>query len=213
MRHEDAYPRLAELAGVHSSEHDESALVAHVSDCPTCRSRLATLRRLGRRLTETPARVDVPSGLSERLAAIPGSHPQSRVGTRPKRRLLAGVAVGALGAAVAMVLGWPRDGFDGSRTVTLQSPSANLSARVELSKGSGANQQVRLVATGLAPASYNLWFAGPHERVVAASFRPDADGDCKVIGVVPRGVRWTRVTIIKTGRGQTASLATASADL
>ena len=75
------------------------------------------------------------------------------------------------------------------------------------------SQQVRLVATGLAPASYNLWFAGPHERVVAASFRPDADGDCKVIGVVPRGVRWTRVTIIKTGRGQTASLATASADL
>jgi hypothetical protein len=214
VTHEEVYARLGELATLHPSGTDEAALMAHVAECAICSERVDTIRRMERLLSETPRQIEVPSGLHARINAIPSVHPQTPASRRRSRRPIAiGAAVVAAAAStLAIAVLWPRD-FDASRSVVLSAPTARVAARVEFSAGSGPNQQVRLVARGLPEASYVLRFVDARREFVAASFRPDADGDCEVVGAVPRNVSWTRVMITTAGDGPAGAEPAASADL
>lgn len=203
MRHEDAHQRLPELLGLHTATPDETELRAHVTVCAECQRLLATMSGIDQTLRSVAA--DAPSPVLERrVLAIPGA---GRAGAprRSTRGWLAGAAAAlvvalAVALSVALTRGRTPDGFAAAHTIALRGTDAGMHARLELAPPKGPNQPLRLVAQGLPPAGagyYTLWLTGPGGRVSAGTFRPDADGDCIVIGVVPRDVSWTSASITK----------------
>lgn len=215
MRHEDARERLPELLGLHPATRDEPELRAHVAGCADCQGLLAAMSGIDDALRSMAA--DAPSpALARRVIAIPaGDRGEGTRGTR--RGWLAGAAVLVVGLAVALSLvltrGQTPSGFSAAHTIALRGAPAGMSARLELGASEGPNQPLRLVAQGLPPAEatyYTLWLSGPDGRVSAGTFRPDADGECVVIGVVPRDTTWNSASITKAGAlpGSSQTIAT-----
>ena len=213
MRHEDAHERLPELLGLHPATADEPELRAHVAACADCQAILAAMGGIEHALRSHAT--DTPSpALAQRVLAIPDSG-RSDVARGARRRWLAGAAaviVVALVVALSVVLtkGQTPSGFSAAHTIALTGADAGIHARLELGVPEGPNQPLRLVAQGLPPAGaayYTLWHTGPGGRVSAGTFRPDADGDCVIIGVVPRDLTWNSASITganaPTGSAQT----------
>ncbi len=215
MRHEVARERLPELLGLHPASSDESALRAHVATCVECRGLLANLSGVDQALrgvgAEQPSReldervLTIPVG----LVAVQGTHLR-RIGW-----ITSAVAVVA-GLTVALSLSFrrgdaPPPGFSAARTVTLTGATSGVRAQLQLGRPEGANQPLRLVAHGLSPVGaryYVLWLAGPEGRVSAATFRPDADGDCVVVGVAPLDLSWDHADITGAGNPNAEAVAT-----
>ena len=201
MRHEVARERLPELLGLHPASSDESALRAHVATCAECRGLLANLSGVDQALrgvgAEQPSRE-----LDERVLTIPVG-PVAVQGTRLRR-------IGWITSAVAVVAGLTV-ALSSARTVTLTGATSGVRAQLQLGRPEGANQPLRLVAHGLSPVGaryYVLWLAGPEGRVSAATFRPDADGDCVVVGVAPRDLSWDHADITGAGSPNAEAVAT-----
>ena len=204
MRHEDAIERLPGLLGLRSAGTQELELRRHVDDCRDCQERLAALQEVDRGLRglqdENPS-----SDLEQRVLAIPRRASDARHAPPRRRAWLGAAAAMAVVLAVTASLILARGGgtdraFAVVRAVTLSAPGGGVRARLELAKPDGANQPVRLVASGLSPTAapyYTLWLIGEGRRVSAGTFRPDADGDCMIIGVVPRDITWSQVTITR----------------
>ena len=205
MRHEDAIERLPGLLGLRPAGTQELELRRHVDDCGDCQERLAALQEVDRGLRrlqeENPS-----SDLEQRVLAIPQHAPPDAGRAPPRRRawLGAAAAIAAVLAVTASLILTRGGGTDRAfavvRAVTLSAPGGGVQARLELAKPDGANQPVRLVASGLSPTAapyYTLWLIGEGRRVSAGTFRPDADGDCMIIGVVPRDITWSQVTITR----------------
>ncbi len=215
MRHEVARERLPELLGLHPAFTDETALRAHVATCAECLGLLATLGEVDRGLRGVGA-VELSRELDERVLAIP-TIPVVDDHARRRRAGWVGSAVAVVaGLAVALSLSLTRGdstvpGFSAARIVTLTGAISGVRAELQIGRPEGPNQPLRLVAHGLSPVGaryYVLWLAGPEGRVSAATFRPDADGDCVVVGVAPRDLSWDRVSITGAGTSDGAAIAT-----
>lgn len=200
MDHDDARQRLPELLGLRSVPGDEPALSAHIDGCAACRDELAALARVDRALREAGAAEPGPA-LDERVLAIPAGT-ERRPAHASRRAWIAAAA--SLLLAIVTSAAWlgGRDpappAFTASRTVDLADAGTGVRARLEFGRSDGQNQPIRLVAHGLSTAGaryYVLWLTGPGGRVSAATFRPDPDGDCVVVGVAPADATWTHVGI------------------
>ena len=215
MRHEVARERLPELLGLHPASSDESALREHVATCVECRGLLANLSGVDQALRGVGAEQHSRE-LDERVLTIPVGPVAVQV--RRLRRIgwiTSAVAVVA-SLTVALSLSFtrgdaPPPGFSAARTVTLTGATSGVRAQLQLGRPEGANQPLRLVAHGLSPVGaryYVLWLAGPEGRVSAATFRPDADGDCVVVGVAPRDLSWDHADITGAGNSSAEAVAT-----
>lgn len=219
MTHEEARERLHELGGLRPADGSGAALAAHVAGCAECRDALASADTIERVLRRHAA-VGPPEDLAARVTSIPyrDAPAPSR---RPRYRQLAwaaavAVAVAALALAVVLRGGDPQAAFAPGRSVALRAAVPGLHARLEVGAPEGPNQPLRLVAEGLSPSAapyYTLWLSGPQGTVSAGTFRPDADGECAVVGVVPRGVAWTSVTVTRRDLPPGPASAVARGDL
>lgn len=210
MKHVDAVARLPELLGMHPAFADEVALRAHVAECADCQARLATLERiqaeLGRFADDEPS-----ADLDARILGIPAvdadAHP-APTSLPPRRHIRRRVWIPAAAAAVvAAVLvmaftftrGTPGQPFVAEHTVAMTSAMPRVSAEIAMGRADGSNQPVRLTARGLSTtdaAFYTLWVIDDqHHAMSAATFRPEDDGTCIVMGVVPRNISWKQAAI------------------
>lgn len=206
MRHEEAIRRLPDLLGLHTTGAWEAELREHLAGCAACHDMLASLQTTDRALADLQ-RERPGADLTRRVLAIPQTETSHVRSMRHRLRGPWGFAAGAALAVVAVVLtmtfafdGRTHDrGFLVARSVTFDG-ERGVSARLELARPEGANQPVRLAAEGISPTGapyYTLWLTDGRRRVSAGTFRPDADGDCAVIGVVPRDVAWSQVVITR----------------
>jgi hypothetical protein len=204
VRHQEAAERLPELLGLRRAAADELALRAHVGECAACQGRLAALERVQRTLLGL-GREEPSPALERRVLTIGERRGSRRHGQRARRGVwLAAAAAAVAGLAVALALALlgrgPGESFPTAQAIALTHSKPGVRARLELGRPQGPNQPLRLIAHGLSPVAapyYSLWLQGPGRRVVAATFRPDADGDCRVVGVVPRSAAWHRATITR----------------
>jgi hypothetical protein len=205
MKHETARERLPELLRLRPAGPDETELRAHVAGCAECQVLLDSMAAVEQTLhglgAETPS-----AALERRVLAIP--HAERAKSPRWLRRdkLTAVAASLAVGLAVGLSLmllrpGASPAGFSAAQTVALRGSDPGVRAHLELGAPQGPNQPLRLTAEGISPsgaAYYTLWLTGPGgQSVSAGTFRPDSDGDCVVIGVVPRNGSWTLAAITK----------------
>ena len=208
MNHADARARLRELLGMHPAFPDEVALRAHVADCADCQARLAKLERLQAELGRY-ADQDPSADLDARVLSIPamdGADQQtptvrSRRGPA-QRRIWIPAAAAALIAALVMTFALPRSDdppFVAEHTVAMTSEMPRVSAEIAMGRADGSNQPVRLKARGLSTTDagfYTLWVIDDqHHAMSAATFRPEDDGTCIVMGVVPRNITWKQAAI------------------
>ena len=194
MTHDEAYPRLAELVGLHDAVADEPALRAHLSGCPRCAARLADLERLDGALRGLGPEIPLPASLDAEVRAVPDTHLQA---ARPRRRLLPAAGALAIAATVAALLVVPRVGGPAdARIIPLSSVSTPVRAQLHIAR-EGGNHRIRLEVTGLqrAPgARYRLWLRSHTGEVALEPFRPGAQGTVVVVMDVPVG-SWTHASI------------------
>ena len=203
MRHEEARERLPELLTLHPASPDETALRAHVATCGECRALLADMAGIDRALRGLGAE-EPGARLGRRILAIPNAAAKTPKHRRPwKLASTAAVLVAGLAVVLSVVLlrgGGSADGFPAGHAIALRGADPAVRAELVLGAPEGPNQPLRLVARGLSPtgaAYYTLWLSGPAGPVSAGTFRPDADGDCVVVGVVPRDVSWANASITR----------------
>jgi hypothetical protein len=209
MNHTDALSRLPDLLGMHPASPDEVALRAHVADCADCQSRLATLERLQAELGRF-ANEDPSTDLDARILAIPTLDTEERSAPTalPPRRIArrriwipaaAATLVAVLVMAFTFTRGDPGQTFVAEHTVAMTSEMPRVSAEIAMGRADGSNQPVRLKARGLSTTDagfYTLWVIDDqHHAMSAATFRPEDDGTCIVMGVVPRNITWKQAAI------------------
>lgn len=215
MRHDEAYPRLAELVGVRAADVDESALSTHVSNCARCETRLRELERVERLLQSAQGdRRHVPGErLAERVLAIPALNAPDVIRPRSRRRVL--VLSGALVVPVLAVAIWqaasfwpaarPTAGFQPAHQLTLKATATALKAELTIGEPTGSTQPLRLVAEGFptgGTGSYALWLVGPDGSEMVRAFQPNGEGSCAIDAAAPPG-HWTRVAITRGNKPPT----------
>lgn len=210
MRHDEIMDRLVDLVGIHPTRPDEHALQEHVAQCAECRDRLDTLRAIDAELART--RGDGPSdALGQRVLAIPANHAgEDPTPIRPRDRRLAfarwlpaaaasviAVLVGAFTLALTRDTA-PPPAFVADHAISLVGDTQAIHASLAMGRASGSNQPIRLEASGLSATEapyYTLWLIDGEHHMMAATFRPEDDGSCVVMGVVPQDIVWTKAAI------------------
>jgi hypothetical protein len=225
VRHDEAYPRLAELVGVRAAEVDESALRRHVSSCAGCATRLRELERVERILQSAHSdRRHLPSErLAERVLAIPALNAPELVRPPSRRRVL--VLSGAFALPALAVAIWqaaslwpaarPTAGFQPAHRLTLKATVPRLEAELTIGEPTGAAQPLRLVAEGFptgGAGSYALWLVGPDGSEMVRAFQPNGEGSCAIDAAAPAG-HWTQVAITRGNQSPTPGHTVATGSL
>ncbi len=213
MRHAEATARLAELLGVHPAVSDEAALRAHVAVCAECQARLAALERIELQLRRFDGE-EPSASLDELVLAIPAADAASapapvnaRFRVWRRRTWIPAAAAGLLAVVVATFaltvghVGSSSPTFVAEHTIAMTSPNSRMTVKLAMGKAAGSNQPVRLEASGMSSTDapfYTLWVMDDqHHAMSAATFRPEDDGTCVVMGVVPRNVAWKEAAITR----------------
>ena len=215
MTHDEVYPRLAELAGLHTTTGDEGSLRAHVGSCDVCHQRLDTLQRLQRRLGELGTDAPASAALAARLSEIPSVHPRGAARPRPRRQrfrvaaVVASAAVGIGGVVVAQRSSHAPEPRDLAFTAT----AGSLRGSIRIDHARPGNVSIRLTAAGMSHGDlYTLWMIRPGQHLAAASFEGDDGGACSITGAAPDR-RWTEVMITRAGKPATAANAVATVEI
>lgn len=215
MTHDDAIQRLPDLLGVHPAFPEEGALRAHVAECSACQERLATLQTIDAELRSFRD-LEPSEDLDARIAAITQmptddegtasvDSPSGPVGRqRPQRQWLQAVAASALAlmiAVIALLAARPggSEAFVAMNEMTMTASDPRVHATIAMGSPTDSNQPIRLEASGLSStdaAYYTLWVMDDADHhMSAATFRPEGDGSCVVMGMVPRSAAWTKAAI------------------
>ena len=215
MTHDEVYPRLAELAGLHTTTGDEGSLRAHVGSCDVCRQRLETLQRLERQLGELGSDAQASAVLAARLSEIPSVHPRGAASSPPRRqRFRVAVAVASVAVGIGGVFVAQRSGdAPEPRNLAFTATASPLRGSIRIDRPRPGNVSVRLTASGMSHGEmYTLWMIRPGQHLAAASFEGDEGGACTITGAAPDR-RWTEVMITRAGKPATAANAVATVEI
>src|SRR5262245_31262565 len=189
MSHNQAWQRLPDLL----DDRDDTVLLAHVRDCPTCQRQLFLLGRVDRMLRRDTPRVPRRS--------------RRRRGTRILAASGAITAAAAVAAALVVVLAQPPQAV----AYTLRTPMGRLVGQATIGKGDTHNASLTLAARDL-PAErgqvFVLWASDGAASVPVGRFMVDSDGDCRVRFNLPDSHAWDEFWV----SGETGPIIARSAD-
>jgi hypothetical protein len=195
VTHDDTYPRLTELVGLHDAFDGEPALRRHIASCSKCARRLADLEGIDATLREMGADPPLPQALEAEVKAVPEAYLQTR---KQRRGWIPAAGAFAIAATVAALLVVPRVGSGpDARVIALSSAGSAVHGTLRMTEHTGGNHRIRLEVTGLARAPgarYRLWLRSGTGEVALEPFRPGVEGTTIVVMDVPAD-RWTHATI------------------
>jgi hypothetical protein len=171
MNHNQAWQRLPDLL----DDRDDTALLAHVRDCPACQRQLFLLGRVDRML-----RRDTPE--------IPRRSMRRR-GTGILAAAGAITAVAAVAAALVLLLARPPQAV----AYTLRTPTGRLVGQATIGKGDAHNVSLTLAGRDLPTERghvFVIWASDGAASIPIGRFMVDSDGDCRVRFNLPDNHAW-----------------------
>jgi hypothetical protein len=171
MNHARAWQRLPDLL----DDRDDTALLAHVSECPACQRQLFLLGRIDRILRhespELPHRWRQRRGM--RILATTGAI----------------AAVASVAVLIVLVLARPPHAV----AFTLRTPTGRVVGEATISKNDAHNASLTLAARDL-PAErgrvFVLWASDGTASMPVGRFMVDPTGDCRVRFNLPESRAW-----------------------
>ncbi len=198
--HEDARLQLADLLVPGLADPTKtSALRAHVSVCPECRSELDDLRYVDGLVRASGPLPEPSEALEARIRDITGPVAEPRAaGLRQRfqsittwRVATVGLAAATVAFAIAAFTGGSSDGFRPIESQTMLTADTWAGAKGTLVKGTvdGA-PALRIELSDVKPpangATYEVWIGpDPKQRISLGAIEPDASGKATVTVPVP----------------------------